>query len=85
MAHESVEEPIGNGNTISEQTLNHLCEMESCKASCLESALKTLVEPLEHEELWGLAHIVELLAKEAKSLCDNVADIPLIAKEVKHD
>ena len=85
MAQENVVESPASSKSISEETLSQLCGLESCKASCLASALKALIEPLEIEELWGLAHILELLVKEAHSLCDDIADIPTNVLVVNHD
>lgn len=62
------------------EMLRNRCDDGSCRASCIVLALNALVEPLEHADQHGLAHIVELVAKEAKSLCHDVAEIPQLVK-----
>ncbi len=84
MAQKNVVESPTSSKSISYETLEQLCDIECCKASCLESALGALIEPLEQKDLWGFAHILELLVKEARSLCTNIGDIPQNAQAVKH-
>lgn len=86
MAKVQVVESPTTGNRISPNLLNELCEEASSSASCISASLQALVIPLEDcSGAFGLANIVKMLAKETRTLCDNVANIPLKAKEVDHD
>ncbi|WP_421902253.1 hypothetical protein [Maridesulfovibrio sp.] len=77
--------PNSVDDPASKKILSQLCNNESCKACCIASALKALVKPLEHENLNGLAHIVDLLTNEATALASNIAGIPSKIQAVTHE
>lgn len=62
--------------------LDEACDGISGKLDLVAVSLNSIVVPMENAELYGFAHLLELLVDEINGLCSEIINIPDKAREV---
>lgn len=65
-----------SGNGTFKLALTEHCEDGSVRAACIAEALHYLMDHLLYSNNSGLAHVVDLLAQDAKALSADLGEIP---------